>query len=82
MPAKTLTKVSTSIEQPSNAHILTESICSLKEAARLIPTRPCFATVWRWTQRGVKGQRLETYKIGSRVVTSTQAVHRFLEATQ
>lgn len=45
-------------------------------------SRPCFATVWRWTNRGVKGHRLETCKIGSRVVTSTQAVHRFLEAIQ
>ena len=66
----------------TNAHILTETIRTLKEVSSIVPTRPCFATVWRWTQRGVRGRKLETYRIGSRVVTSEQAVHRFLEAIQ
>jgi len=69
-------------QQATNSHILTETICTLKEVPTIVPTRPCFATIWRWTQRGIGGTRLETYKIGSRVITSHQAVHRFLEATQ
>jgi hypothetical protein len=68
--------------QTTNAHILTETICTLKEVPKIVPTRPCFATIWRWTQRGVKGHKLETYKIGSRVITSHESVHRFLEAIQ
>lgn len=94
MPTKKAATVSTSTRRTSvdrdsveinfrsNAHILTEDIRTIAEAAREIPTRPCFATVWRWTTRGVKGRKLETYKVGSRVVTSTQAIHRFLEAIQ
>jgi hypothetical protein len=66
----------------SNSHLLTEDLLSISEAAKTLPTRPHFATVWRWTQRGLRGKKLETYKIGSRIVTSTQALHRFLEATQ
>jgi hypothetical protein len=66
----------------SNSHILTEDIISLSDAAKSLPTRPHFATVWRWAERGLRGRRLETYKIGARHVTSTQALHRFLEATQ
>jgi hypothetical protein len=68
--------------QATNAHILTETVCTLKDVPKIVPTRPCFATIWRWTQRGVKGVRLETYKIGSRVITSHESVHRFLEAIQ
>jgi hypothetical protein len=73
--------------QASNAHLLTEDLLTLKEATKAVPTPPGskplhFATLWRWTQRGLKGRKLETYRIGSRVVTSTQALHRFLEATQ
>ena len=70
------------VSKASNAHILTEDVLTLAEAARAIPTRPHFATLWRWTQKGLRGRKLETYRIGSRVVTSAQAVHRFLEATQ
>ncbi len=69
-------------ERKTNSHLLTESLITLKEIPAMVPTRPCFATVWRWSQRGVKGIKLETYKIGSRVVTSEQALHRFLEAIQ
>lgn len=69
-------------QQQSNAHILTETVCTLKDVPKIVPTRPCFATVWRWTQRGVRGHRLATYKIGSRVITSHESVHRFLEAIQ
>ena len=67
---------------PASSRILTETIRTLKEIPPMVPTRPCFATVWRWSQRGVKGHKLETYKIGSRVVTSEEALHRFLEAIQ
>ena len=66
----------------SNSHILTETVCTLKEVPALLPTRPCFQTVWRWTNRGVKGHKLETYKIGQQLLTSHESVHRFLEAIQ
>jgi hypothetical protein len=71
-----------STETQSNAHLLTETVCSLSEVPKLIPNRPNFSTIWRWTRKGIRGEVLETYRIGGRVVTSHQAVHRFLEATQ
>lgn len=74
--------MTTATTQGTNAHILSETVCTLKDVVKIVPTRPCFATVWRWTQRGVRGHRLETYQIGGRVITSQESVHRFLEATQ
>jgi hypothetical protein len=76
------TKLAVPVERASNAHILTETICTIRDVCKEIPTRPCFATVWRWTQRGVRGHKLETYRIGSQLVTSLEALHRFLEAIQ
>jgi len=69
-------------ENASNSHILTEDVITLKDVAALLPTRPCFATIWRWSKRGLKGLKLETYRIGQQHLTSKQAVHRFLEKTQ
>jgi hypothetical protein len=76
------TKLTTPVERASNAHILTETICTINDACKTIPTRPCFATVWRWGTRGCRGHKLEMYRIGSQLVTSHEALHRFLEAIQ
>lgn len=65
-----------------NAHLLTEQVVTLREASKLIPTRPHIATLHRWCYRGVKGHKLETYLIGNRLVTSAEAVTRFLTAIQ
>ena len=69
-------------EIKGNSRILTENVCTLKDVPKLLPTRPCFATVWRWSNRGIRGHKLETYRIGQQCLTSHEAVHRFLEATQ
>lgn len=66
----------------TNSHILAETVCTLKEVPKLLPTRPHFATIWRWTNHGVRGVKLETYRVGQQLLTSHEAVHRFLEATQ
>lgn len=62
----------------TNSHLLTETICGISEVPKLIPGRPPAATVWRWTKRGIRGTLLETDSIGGRVLTSHEAVHRFL----
>lgn len=69
-------------KQGDNAHLLAEDIRSLSQAAAEIPSQPHFSTVLRWSQRGINDVRLETYKIGGRLITSRQAVDRFLHATQ
>lgn len=66
----------------SHAHILAEDVLMLRDVPKELPTRPCFQTVWRWAQKGVRGVKLETYMVGSKTVTSKQALHRFFEATQ
>ncbi|MCM2369659.1 DUF1580 domain-containing protein [Aporhodopirellula aestuarii] len=61
--------------------LLTEDLISISEAAKEIPTQPHISTVWRWTQRPVRGAKLETIKIGHATLTSRQAITRFIQAT-
>jgi hypothetical protein len=70
--------------------LTTESILSLRDAAKLIPParrgRPCsFQCILRWALEGAKapsGERvkLEAVRLGSRWVTSREAIQRFAEA--
>lgn len=59
-----------------------ESIISLVGASRLLPEidgrRPSPETVRLWIHRGVRGQRLEGARVGVRIITSKEAVGRFL----
>jgi Protein of unknown function (DUF1580) len=75
-------KQSTSQPAKSNSHILTESVLALKEVSSQLPSRPCFATVWRWATHGCRGRKLETYRVGKLHLTSKEALHRFLESAQ
>jgi hypothetical protein len=70
--------------------ISTESILSLREAAKLLPSsrlgRPCsFQCILRWILNGTKspdGQivKLEALRLGGRWITSREALQRFAEA--
>ncbi len=62
---------------PSTPAILGETVCTMKDACNLVPTNPHISTVWKWTRRSQS--RLETYRIGGRLVTSHEAVKRFLD---
>jgi hypothetical protein len=69
--------------------IADEALLSLREAAKLLPSarqgRPVsFACVWRWVLHGCRaadGQlvRLEALRLGSRWVTSKEAIQRWAE---
>jgi hypothetical protein len=64
-----------------------ETRLSIIDAGRLIArlrgqSRPAAATAWRWCSRGLRGVRLEHYRIGGRIVTTEQAVRRFLARVQ
>ena len=64
--------------------IYTEAVVTLTEAARHLPRRrkgrPCaVSTVFRWAQRGCRGVRLETVRIGGTKCTSLEALQRFCE---
>lgn len=66
--------------RPTLLQILTEDVITLNEAARELPTRTHLSTLYRWAKRGVNGRKLETVKVGSQIVTSRQALTRFLVA--
>lgn len=55
---------------------------TLVQAAQTLPKingkKPCAVTVWRWARKGVRGVKLETEQIGGRLVTTAEAVERFL----
>ena len=38
------------------------------------------STVWRWVQRGIRGHKLETIKVGGVTCTSEAALMRFFSA--
>ena len=70
----------------ADLNLLTEDVISLSQARNFLPevggkNRPHISTIWRWSLHGVGGVKLETVKIGSRIVTSKQAVTRFITAT-
>ncbi len=58
-----------------------ETIGSLSEIARLLPPyqgrRLHPSTLWRWSSKGLKGVRLETLRLGGRILCSVEAVTRF-----
>lgn len=62
--------------------VLTEDVLTLTEARnellRIIGRRPDKATMARWIHRGVGGVRLEAVRIGSQLLTSRQALTRFI----
>ena len=64
---------------------LSEQLLTLSAAARGLPGPSGrglhTSTIWRWSQRGVKGVRLETVLVGGVRYTSREALDRFVAAT-
>lgn len=64
--------------------ILTEDVKTLQEARtelfRATGRRPDKTTLYRWCLRGVAGTKLEHIRLGDRILTSSQAITRFIEA--
>ncbi len=59
-----------------------ERVLTLRKAARFLPRQRGgksvhISTLYRWASAGVGGVRLETLKLGGRVVTSIEAIERF-----
>ncbi len=61
------------------SHLLAESRLSLAELARR--EGMAVSTVWRWTLRGVRGVKLETFSVGAKRCTTGEAFGRFVDAT-
>ncbi len=66
------------------SRILTEDVLTLTEAraelCRITRRRPDKATLTRWIHRGAGGIRLEAVRIGTQLLTSKQALNRFITA--
>ena len=63
-----------------------EKRISIAQAGRLIASlrgggRPATATTYRWCQKGLRNVRLEHAWVGGKIVTSEEAVKRFISAT-
>lgn len=56
--------------------LLNESRISLTKLAKELGVHA--STVWRWSLRGVGGNRLEHYTLGGRRYTSREAFDRFV----
>lgn len=66
------------------SRILTEDVLTLQDARREIASvtgqRPDKTTLYRWCLRGVGGIKLEHIRLGDRILTSRQALTRFIES--
>ena len=58
-----------------------ESALTLSQASRALPGHPHVSTLHRWMRRGVRGVRLDAYRIGGRWYTTREALERFVSAT-
>lgn len=59
-----------------------EQLVSLRDVPKLLPTRSSgkrvhISAVYRWVQRGVRGNRLEVIRVGGTTYTSREALQRF-----
>ena len=64
-----------------NIDIENDQLIPIKDVPKHCPGRPHVSTVWRWVQRGIRGNRLETILWGGRRFCSREAIQRFVEAT-
>jgi len=61
-----------------------EDVISFTEATKRLPARrrgkrPHVATLYRWSNRGCRGVKLETIQVGGTSCTSVEALQRFCE---
>jgi hypothetical protein len=67
----------------ATSRILTEDVLTIndarKEIASVTGQRPDISTMTRWIHRGLGGTKLEAVRIGRQLITSKQAITRFIE---
>jgi len=58
-----------------------ETCVCLTELSRRLPRlngkRIAISTLWRWAMKGIHGERLESRRLGKRLLSSVEAVDRF-----
>ena len=65
------------------SRVLTEDVLTLSQArtelSQIAGQRPDKATITRWIHRGVGGVKLDAIRLGRQILTSRQALTRFIE---
>lgn len=59
-------------------NIQSETLLTLSDALRRLPTKPSPATAWRWKNKGVNGVKLPAIRCGGRWITSVEAMAEFV----
>ncbi len=59
--------------------LISEQRLTLNQLAKQEGVNP--STVWRWSLRGVRGVKLETFSVGARRFTTAEAFGRFVHGT-
>jgi len=66
------------------SRVLTEDVLTIAQArtelSQIAGSRPDKATICRWIHRGVGGVKLDAIRLGRQILTSKQALTRFIEA--
>lgn len=66
------------------SQVLSEDVLTISQArielSAVTGRRPDKATLTRWIHRGVGGVRLDAVRIGAQIITSRQAITRFIQA--
>jgi hypothetical protein len=57
-----------------------EQAITLAEASRILPAHPHPSTLFRWAVEGHRGVKLQTLRMGRRLLTSRDALQAFMEA--
>jgi Protein of unknown function (DUF1580) len=60
-------------------NISSDQYVSLRQAAKLIPSRPHVSTLWRWMFRGVRGRKLKSTLIGGHRFLAIADIEQFLQ---
>ncbi len=72
------------VESAPALRILTEDVLTLQDARsdlkKITGRRPDKTTIYRWCLKGVGGTKLEHIRLGDRILTSRQALTRFIES--
>ncbi|HMO13032.1 MAG TPA: DUF1580 domain-containing protein [Pirellulaceae bacterium] len=58
--------------------ILDQELLSIKQAAKLIPSKPHAATLFRWMTKGSRGHKLQSWLVGGQRFTTALAIEEFI----
>jgi hypothetical protein len=79
-----MSTVSNENVQATVSAILTEDVLTIKDARKEVYEATGWpvdrVTIYRWCLKGVGGIKLDHIKLGDRILTSRQAINRFIVA--